>query len=142
MCFRLVILILSIFITGWGRSNTTNQKMTNILQQIRLSVINQSKCSAWNSHLLPVTSQMFCAGVTQPKLKPHSACHGDSGGPLICKDADGSWTLNGLISWGSSICDTSDGYTVFTRVSKYVQWIVTKQLNQSSTTKNKVVITS
>jgi len=132
----LIIILLGL---GWGRSNFNNTLMTNNLQQTRLTVLKQSDCYRRNNPLVPVTSQMFCAALTRPKLKLNSACHGDSGGPFICKDADNSWTLNGIVSWGSRDCKTSDGYTVLTRVSQYVEWIVKKQLHKSNMKHRKII---
>jgi secreted trypsin-like serine protease len=42
---------------------------------------------------------MWCAGNPTPKGKLHSACLGDSGGPMLVKQA-GSWVLAGVVSWG------------------------------------------
>ncbi|KAF7474556.1 Hypothetical predicted protein [Marmota monax] len=43
---------------------------------------------------------------------------GDSGGPLVCNH-----TLHGIISWGDFPCGQPNRPGVYTRVSKYVQWI-------------------
>lgn len=52
-----------------------------------------------------------------------SGCHGDSGGPFVCQQPDGSWKLHGAVSWGSPRCDISDASTVFARVSQLRSWI-------------------
>lgn len=83
---------------------------------------------------------MFCAANTSPRLTTDSACHGDSGGPLVCQESNGTWILNGIVSWGSGKCDTSEGYTVFVRVSQYTKWITDKQ-RRSENLKKKSVIT-
>ena len=48
---------------------------------------------------------------------------GDSGGPLVCKE-DGHWVLHGLTSWGEGTgCGEPYNPGVYTRVSKFVDWI-------------------
>lgn len=46
---------------------------------------------------------------------------GDSGGPLNCLEGN-SWVVRGVVSWGEVGCPT-DFYTVFARVSSYIDWI-------------------
>ena len=50
------------------------------------------------------------------------ACTGDSGGPLIVPVSDG-YKLAGLVSWGSSNCNT---YGAYTRLSLFESWITEK----------------
>lgn len=51
----------------------------------------------------------------------HKCNQGDSGGPLVCKEGR-RYVLRGAVSWGNPRCDTNF-FTVFARVSNYVQWI-------------------
>ena len=46
---------------------------------------------------------------------------GDSGGPFVCNEG-GRWVLRGAVSWGHQNCRT-DYFTVFARVSTFVNWI-------------------
>lgn len=49
---------------------------------------------------------------------------GDSGGPLNCKNDDGSWSVHGVVSFGSSMgCNYPKKPSVFTRVSAYSSWM-------------------
>ena len=115
--------------------------MSNILQQVSLKTVSQTECYNKNNKLIPVdTSTMFCAANTSPVLRADSACHGDSGGPLVCQEPNGTWLLNGIVSWGSGRCDTSEAYTVFTRIARYIKWVADKQ-RRSENLKKRYVIT-
>src|SRR5262249_55553924 len=48
------------------------------------------------------------------------ACHGDSGGPLLVRDADGQAAVAGILSSGSASCVASDRYT---RLSGATDWL-------------------
>ena len=90
------------------------------LQQALLPVASHNNCNSRNGQLLPVDqNSMICAG-GQGK----GGCQGDSGGPFVCNEG-GSWVLRGAVSWGHSMCRT-DHYTVFARVSNFIDWINNK----------------
>ena len=57
----------------------------------------------------------------------YSSFQGDSGGPLVCKE-NGKWVLRGVVSWGNDMCIT-EYFTVFARVSYYLEWIETKMMS-------------
>jgi len=109
------------YITGWGKTRHPGS-MTNILQQAMLPVVSSSVCHAYNKKTIPIpiTSRMVCSGDGGTSRK--SGCHGDSGGPFVCK-IGGRWELHGAVSHGSPRCSSSDTYTVFARVSYFVDWI-------------------
>ena len=65
---------------------------------------------------------MICAGY---ETLSKGACYGDSGGPLMVQQPDASWTQIGIVSWGPSGCLASGEYDVYTRVSRYSDWIAT-----------------
>ena len=75
---------------------------------------------------LHITKQMVCAGELNP-TRLQGGCHGDSGGPFVCKDPlSGKFILEGAVSWGSSNCNfiqENKQYTVFARVSEFRDWI-------------------
>ena len=94
-----------------------------MLQQAKLPVLNSTVCQTKLDALgwtLSITKQMVCAG--EPgSIK--SGCHGDSGGPYVCPDSTGRYFIHGDVSWGSPRCDTNQAYTVFARVTEFVDWI-------------------
>merc|ERR1711973_767755 len=104
------------YVTGWGRLSGYGLPAVT-LQQAVLTIADDAKCQKRNNELLTVDSNsMVCAG-TQGK----GGCEGDSGGPLVCKER-GWWVLRGATSWGHPRCRT-DYYTVFARISSFVNWI-------------------
>src|SRR5690348_6355905 len=74
-------------------------------------------------------STMYCAGdASDSNHHGPVTCHGDSGGPLLCRPGTWSpWKSHGVVSYGSDDCRQ---YSVFTRVNQYLLWIQ-KQVNQS-----------
>lgn len=104
-------------ITGWGLT-TPSGPPADILQQATLPVGSQSDCSRRNGAIVPIDERsMLCAGGQGTS----GGCNGDSGGPLNCREGN-SWVVRGVVSWGETGCPT-DFYTVFARVSSYIDWI-------------------
>uniref|UniRef100_A0A2K5JLN3 pancreatic elastase II n=1 Tax=Colobus angolensis palliatus TaxID=336983 RepID=A0A2K5JLN3_COLAP len=107
------------YVTGWGYLQTDGPA-AEVLQQGRLLVVDYATCSSpdwWGS---TVKTCMICAGGDGAI----SSCFGDSGGPLNCQAADGRWEVHGIVSFGSSFgCNYYHKPSVFTRVSKYIDWI-------------------
>ncbi|KAL7863905.1 hypothetical protein AOLI_G00153250 [Acnodon oligacanthus] len=58
---------------------------------------------------------MECAGNVD-------SCHGESGGPLVCKDASGLSYVWGIVSWGEK-CGEAGYPGVYTKVAHYFEWI-------------------
>jgi chymotrypsin-like protease len=65
---------------------------------------------------------MVCAGYATTGIHV-SGCQGDSGGPFVCEESSGRWVLRGAVSWGNPKCVAESTYTVFARVSSYIEWI-------------------
>ncbi|XP_066927259.1 chymotrypsin A-like [Clytia hemisphaerica] len=80
-------------------------------------------------HVLERTENMqlsltrCCVLVILIFLWNQSGCHGDSGGPFVCQNGNGSWTLQGAVSWGSPKCNIMEAFTVFARVGQFRKWI-------------------
>ena len=97
-------------------------KAANTLQQAPLKTVNSTICSKLNSGLrVALHESMLCAG---DQASRRSGCHGDSGGPFVCQDkSSGRWVLHGVVSWGSPICNSKHGYSVFSKVSYNRRWL-------------------
>ncbi len=109
------------FILGWGKASHPGSS-EQILRQSHLRVVSNSECHRLNKpgSGIDIRQSMICAGYGPSS--PRSGCHGDSGGPFVCKYGN-QWTLHGAVSWGSGICSTRYAYTVFARVANFRNWI-------------------
>uniref|UniRef100_A0A4W3IE39 Chymotrypsin-like elastase family member 2A n=1 Tax=Callorhinchus milii TaxID=7868 RepID=A0A4W3IE39_CALMI len=116
------------YITGWGLIQAGGNAAIR-LQEALLPVVDHATCSRdewWGSG---VNQRMICAGGDGSK----AGCHGDSGGPLNCEGTDGSWVVQGIVSFGPGTCNIYQKPTVFTRVSAYLDWINEYESNHSAT---------
>ncbi|XP_036942120.1 mannan-binding lectin serine protease 1 isoform X1 [Acanthopagrus latus] len=98
---------------------------SDLLQFVKLPVVSQDECEASyasRSVTYNITDKMFCAGFFEGG---QDTCLGDSGGAFVMEDGVSQrWAVFGLVSWGGpEDCGSQRVYGVYTRVSKYVQWI-------------------
>jgi len=110
------------YITGWGKTRHPGS-MTSVLQQGKLKVVASGVCQRHNQAggiPIPVTSAMVCAG--DGGKSPTSGCHGDSGGPFVCRNG-GVWELHGAVSYGSGTCESTKSYTVFANIFHFKSWV-------------------
>ena len=110
--------------TGWGKMSHPGRSV-RYLQQLVLTIQDKSSCTSKNKKYKRITDQMLCAANTDV-VENQSGCHGDSGGPFVCENGNGSWTLHGAVSWGSPRCNIKEAHTVFARVGQFRKWIDSK----------------
>ena len=104
------------WITGYGLIKVDPEIYPSSLQKAQIPIITNAQASTvWS--FIPETSMM--AGY---RSLTRDACAGDSGGPLVVP-VSGGYKLAGLVSWGSSDCNTYGGYT---RLSLFESWITEK----------------
>ncbi|KAG3194997.1 hypothetical protein PC128_g8856 [Phytophthora cactorum] len=108
-------------LVGWGYTSYPNGLKSHELQGMSLEVWSNTDCA----QIYHLDDTMVCAGGVIGK----DSCDGDTGGPLIKErgSGDDDDIVIGLVSWGS---ECGAGYpTVFSRVSKALEWInsVTKR---------------
>lgn len=112
------------FITGWGKtSSNLNSDFSKVLKQAKMPVVDYQTCAAGNANLsyAKVNDEtMLCAGYGGSSVI--SGCHGDSGGPFVCRERR-LWVLRGAVSWGDHRCRAGSTFSVFTRISTFVDWI-------------------
>ncbi|XP_068601458.1 mannan-binding lectin serine protease 1 [Brachionichthys hirsutus] len=118
-------------VAGWGLSNINASSgdpptlTSDLLQFVKLPVVSQDECQASyasRSISYNITDNMFCAGFFEGG---RDTCLGDSGGAFVMEGGVSQrWAVFGLVSWGGpEDCGSQRVYGVYTRVSKYVQWI-------------------
>ncbi|MGH0126663.1 UNVERIFIED_CONTAM: hypothetical protein FKN15_021185 [Acipenser sinensis] len=125
-------------VAGWGISNP-NVSMDNavssdlgmvsdVLQYVKLPVVLHSECKTsyeLRSGNYNITDNMFCAGFYEGGK---DTCLGDSGGAFVMEDPQSKrWVAQGLVSWGGpEECGSQRVYGVYTKVSKYTEWLENK----------------
>jgi len=118
------------FVSGWGMTAYPSNPSI-VLQQGILPVISKRDCvrrlkTSIGKKGLSISDQMLCAGQSYNPSATNTdtaVCKGDSGGPFVCQERNGKWTLQGVTSWGSARCSAKDSNSVFARVSEFRNWI-------------------
>ncbi|XP_034033990.1 coagulation factor IXb [Thalassophryne amazonica] len=108
----------SSLVSGWGRQKFQGPEASK-LQKLELPYIDRTKCKL--SSRYHITRFMFCAGY---ETAQKDSCQGDSGGPHAT-NYKGTWFLTGIVSWGEE-CAKDGKYGIYTRVSRYYDWISQK----------------
>ncbi|CAH0725548.1 unnamed protein product, partial [Brenthis ino] len=119
-------------VAGWGFTNEDRGIGTrpNVLQKTEVVVVENGECNRWyesqGSKVRVIATQM-CAGYEQGG---RDSCWADSGGPLTLKGDKGHIMLVGVVSTGSG-CARAKMPGIYTRVSKYTEWIMSN-VNEDS----------
>jgi hypothetical protein len=111
-------------ILGWGATDGTGEDFPSALQVASVPVVSLAVANAPGAHDGTLTANMLPAGLAQGGV---DSCDGDSGGPLVVRSVDGQrWMLAGVTSFGKSgaNCAAPNNYGVYTRVSRFRQWIL------------------
>ena len=104
-------------VIGWGNLVSSGLSYPEKLQQVSIPIIDNQTCVESYSQE-EINDGMLCAGFKAGGL---DACSGDSGGPLMIFH-NNNWLLAGIVSWGKG-CAEPEYYGVYTRVSKFVNFI-------------------
>ncbi|XP_034864147.1 vitamin K-dependent protein C isoform X5 [Mirounga leonina] len=103
-------------VTGWGYRSETKRNRTFVLNFINIPVAPHNECIQAMHNM--ISENMLCAGILGDS---RDACEGDSGGPMVVSFR-GTWFLVGLVSWGEG-CGRLHNYGIYTKVSRYLDWI-------------------
>ncbi|XP_030057388.1 coagulation factor VII [Microcaecilia unicolor] len=105
-------------VSGWGRLLESGAS-PDVLMKVEVPRIKTQECIQHSK--LNISANMFCAGYLEGTK---DSCKGDSGGPHATQYKN-TWFLTGIVSWGKG-CAKVGLYGVYTRVSKYLDWLENK----------------
>ncbi|XP_032518942.2 trypsin-1-like [Danaus plexippus] len=120
-------------VAGWGFTNEDRGigERPNVLQKTEVTVVENGECNSWyesqGSKVRIIATQM-CAGYKQGG---RDSCWADSGGPLMLQGEKGHTMLIGVVSTGSG-CARAKMPGIYTRVSKFTDWIVSSVNNDNA----------
>ncbi|MGR5519692.1 S1 family peptidase [Vibrio sp. PNB22_4_2] len=107
-------------IFGLGQTSTNDETGPNALLWAEVKPLTDTQCASLVSGYN--AQESLCANGF-PNQTYTSICRGDSGGPLTYQDANGTYQQIGIVSYGSSICESPDIPSVFTEILNYTSWI-------------------
>lgn len=111
-------------IIGWGKTSEGGFSSPT-LREVNIPIVSNAICKDAYSTL---TDNMICAGTNEGGK---DSCQGDSGGPLHVSGSGGTpWEQAGIVSFGIG-CARENYFGVYTRVSRYRDWIDACQINPS-----------
>lgn len=103
-------------VIGWGAIDDGGSYPDG-LHEVDVQILNNQVCSDLYGPM--ITETMMCTSGSNGR----GSCYGDSGGPALVKDVDGSFVQVGIVSFGASNgCE--DGYpSGQVLVHKFIDWI-------------------
>lgn len=108
-------------VTGWGSTSRWRSSTFELQKLDGVRVVETEPCSKW-LHYKGIVADLrethLCAGFKQYGGSP---CSGDSGGPLIV-EREGYAQVIGIVSFGFD-CQWENSPVIYTKVSKYTDWI-------------------
>lgn len=114
-----------LYVAGWGKTET--RSASNVKLKLQLPLADKEECDETYANAgVRLGFGQICAGGQRGK----DSCRGDSGGPLMSvervADGSGKWTAVGIVSFGPSPCGMQGWPGVYTKVTDFVPWILSK----------------
>jgi secreted trypsin-like serine protease len=104
--------------SGWGTVASGGICCPDILRVVEMNVTTNDFCN--DAYRYIIFDDMICASDNIGGTERDS-CQGDSGGPLTIKEADGTFRIVGIVSWGTGCASGYPG--VYCRVGFHNDWI-------------------
>lgn len=105
-------------VTGWGAIIDSTNSWSPVLREVEIPIVSNATCN----QAMPgptITPNQICAGYVDGGK---DSCYGDSGGALVVPSGAGGWKHAGIVSYGDG-CAKPNRYGVYTRTSRYIDWI-------------------
>ncbi|XP_070504113.1 uncharacterized protein [Chironomus tepperi] len=116
-------------VVGYGKSEDETKIHEKIPKRLEIPIHSNEDCFFYNNLLAKLSSKRTFCGGTGTGI---GVCRGDSGSGLFVTDGT-SYYLRGVVSssliGGPYGCDV-DNYSVFTDVTKYIDWINGVSINR------------
>jgi secreted trypsin-like serine protease len=106
--------------SGWGTITSGGSCCPQVLRYVVMNVTTNQFCFDAYSASYPIYDDMICAS-DNAGGNDRDSCQGDSGGPLTIKEADGTFRVVGIVSWGIGCASGYPG--VYCRVGVFVDWV-------------------
>jgi secreted trypsin-like serine protease len=104
---------------GWGEMEVKPHAPRR-LHDVKVPIVDREVCNGPDSYNGDVDGTMICAGY---KEGGKDTCQGDSGSPLVVRDAGKKWNLQvGVVSWGIG-CAEPNYYGVYSRLATLGEWV-------------------
>ncbi len=107
-------------IFGLGQTSTTDTSGPTSLRWAEVDPLTDSECEALVTNFN--SQESLCANGFVGR-EYTGICRGDSGGPLTYVDSKGMYQQIGIVSYGSSVCESAAIPSVFTEILNYTSWI-------------------
>ncbi len=113
-------------VAGWGYVSKEEPR-SETLREARVRIVSNAQCRF--AHRGKISDGMICVGGEDDAP---STCTGDSGSPLMVRTPDAmTWQQVGITSFDND-CGAKRPYGVYTRVSRYLDWIRACKANPSA----------
>jgi len=114
-----------LFVSGWGSTETSPQ--SNLKLKVDVPVKSDSECIS--KYLRGANVQLIANQLCAGGVKGKDSCTGDSGGPLMVLNRtpkEDNWYAIAIVSFGPTNCGLQNWPGVYTKVTPYMPWILSK----------------
>ncbi|XP_035205534.1 vitamin K-dependent protein C-like [Stegodyphus dumicola] len=113
-----LFLLINLFFVGWGTRTSESVYVENVLLETNVPIIPPKECRNAYKDVF-ISDHMICAGFAGGRV---DSCRGDSGGPLMHTQKDGTWAAYGVTSFGEG-CGEKGKFGVYANVVSHLSWI-------------------